>query len=142
MQTGAVRNDGAGRHTTTRRELLPIPGGGWLIDTPGLRALGMPGAVGGGDALSVRHAFQDVAKLASHCRFADCAHGSEPGCAVRRAVAEGVVALERVEAWRTLAAESRYQTERWDAALRAERRAAERVGARALRSRLRDKGRG
>lgn len=81
--TGAVRaDDSRGRHTTTVRTLLPLPGGACLIDTPGLRALRLDVA----DADDLAGAFDDVARLASLCRFRDCRHGLEPGCAVRDAV--------------------------------------------------------
>ncbi|MBL8351161.1 MAG: ribosome small subunit-dependent GTPase A [Burkholderiaceae bacterium] len=81
--TGAVRaDDSRGRHTTTVRTLLPLPGGACMIDTPGLRALRLDVA----DADDLAGAFDDVARLASRCRFRDCRHGQEPGCAVRDAV--------------------------------------------------------
>ena len=81
--TGPARaDDGRGRHTTTVRTLLPLPGGACLIDTPGLRALRLD--IGEADDLA--QAFGDVARLASQCRFRDCQHGAEPGCAVREAV--------------------------------------------------------
>ena len=85
--TGAVRaSDGRGRHTTVTRELIPLPGGAFVIDTPGLRAVALwdPG-----------EAFADIDALAAGCRFADCRHESEPGCAVRDAVTP-----ERLDAWR------------------------------------------
>src|SRR5437763_7530816 len=81
MVTQAIRRaDGRGRHTTTRRALIPLPGGGAVLDTPGLRGVGMHDS---GDGL--REAFADIEALASACRFGDCTHGGEPGCAVRGA---------------------------------------------------------
>jgi ribosome biogenesis GTPase len=82
METGGLRNDGRGRHTTRHRQLLVMPGGAILIDTPGLREL----QVWEGDLDS---AFADVAELAAQCRFGDCAHETEPDCAVREALATG-----------------------------------------------------
>ena len=82
MPTGDLRRDGRGRHTTRHRQLLVLPGGALLVDTPGLREL----QVWEGDLDS---AFADIAELASECRFSDCAHDSEPDCAVREALASG-----------------------------------------------------
>ena len=82
METGGLRNDGRGRHTTRHRQLLVMPGGAILIDTPGLREL----QIWEGD---VDSAFADIAELASQCRFNDCAHSTEPNCAVREALETG-----------------------------------------------------
>ena len=82
--TGEVRSDGRGRHTTTHRELLVLPEGGVLIDTPGLRELQLWESDGGLDK-----AFADIAELVTECKFSDCAHDTEPGCAVRAALADG-----------------------------------------------------
>jgi ribosome biogenesis GTPase len=82
METGGLRNDGRGRHTTRHRQLLVMPGGAILIDTPGLREL----QIWEGDLDS---AFADIAELAAQCRFSDCAHASEPDCAVREALESG-----------------------------------------------------
>lgn len=82
METGDLRNDGRGRHTTRHRQLLVMPGGAILIDTPGLREL----QIWEGD---IDSAFADIAELASQCRFNDCAHSSEPDCAVREALETG-----------------------------------------------------
>lgn len=89
QSTGLVRvADGRGRHTTTARELVPIPGGGVLLDTPGVRGFGLWNADAG-----LAETFADIEQLARRCRFSDCAHGSEPGCAVRGALETG--SLER-----------------------------------------------
>ena len=92
--TAEVRRDGKGRHTTTHRELHLLAGGGVLIDTPGLRAV-LPHDMG----LAAERAFGDIEELAEACRFGDCGHAGEPGCAVAAAVAEGELARERFEAW-------------------------------------------
>ena len=85
LAVGAVReSDGRGRHTTTSRQLVELPDGALLIDTPGMRELQL-----WSDETSVEQAFDDIAELARGCRFEDCAHGSEPGCAVMEAVANG-----------------------------------------------------
>lgn len=98
IETGAVREDDMrGRHTTTAREMHPIPEGGWLIDTPGMRELRLTDMAGGID-----ETFAEIAGLAEHCRFRDCAHGPEPGCAVQAAVKAGTVDAARVERWKKL----------------------------------------
>ncbi|HEV3086315.1 MAG TPA: ribosome small subunit-dependent GTPase A [Candidatus Elarobacter sp.] len=113
--TGATRaSDGRGTHTTTRRELVALPSGAWLVDTPGMRAFAPWSS--GDDALN--DVFADVAAAAERCRFRDCAHGVEPGCAVR-----GEVDPARYERWRALRAELAYLDRRDDpVALSAERR--------------------
>lgn len=88
MATGGLRNDGRGRHTTRHRQLLVMPGGAILIDTPGLREL----QVWEGD---VDGAFADIAELAAACKFSDCAHDSEPGCAIREALESDALDPER-----------------------------------------------
>lgn len=95
--TAAVRaKDDRGKHTTTRRELFWTPGGAAVIDTPGMRELGLWGA----DAdVDVDEVFADIAAVAGRCRFRDCAHAREPGCAVRAAVADGSLPEDRVRAW-------------------------------------------
>ena len=98
---GPVRTDDRrGRHTTSSRHLLPLPGGGVIIDTPGLRSLGLVSAGG------VDRAFPDIDALASECRFADCFHDAEPGCAVAAAVAAGDLAADRLSSYRVLAREA------------------------------------
>jgi len=101
LATGAIREDDArGRHTTTARSLHPTLAGGWLIDTPGMREMGLHDAEAGIDAV-----FSDILELAADCRFRDCAHESEPGCAVRAAMAEGRLDPDRLDRWRKLRAE-------------------------------------
>ena len=95
MRTSEVAADGTGRHTTTHRELLVLPGGGLVIDTPGLREL----QLFQGD---VSAAFADIEEFAADCRFRDCAHEQEPGCAVHAAVDGGVLELDRLRSWRKL----------------------------------------
>jgi ribosome biogenesis GTPase len=111
-------DDSRGRHTTSRRELFVLPEGGIVIDTPGLRAVGI---TGDGDALEA--SFEDITALARTCRFADCSHEGEPGCAVQAAVERGAIPAERV------ASHHRLEAERRGAEVRAhvrERREAER----------------
>lgn len=96
--TGAVRSgDAKGRHVTTARQLHLVPGSGAIIDTPGIRSLGLFA-----DAESVDAAFAEIQGVMSGCRFSDCGHLSEPGCAVLEALAAGDVAQERYDAWRRL----------------------------------------
>ncbi|WP_432483631.1 ribosome small subunit-dependent GTPase A [Kineococcus esterisolvens] len=117
--TGAVRSgDGKGRHTTVHRELLPLPGGLVLVDTPGLRSVGL-GAEGSTESL--QRTFADVEDLAVDCRFADCSHTSEPGCAVLSAIEAGVVDRRRLDSYRKLEREQEWFAARTDARLRAER---------------------
>ena len=97
LATGAVRSDGRGRHTTTHRELVPLPGGGVLIDTPGLREVGLWDAPRGVD-----RTFPEITAVIGQCRFADCAHRAEPGCAVLAALADGRITEERLASWRKL----------------------------------------
>jgi len=113
--TAAVREDDSrGRHTTTHRELVPLPSGAVLLDTPGMREL-LPWA--GDEAIDV--VFPDVAALAEHCRFRDCRHESEPGCAVLAAADEGSLDPARLESWRKLQREQRWLAARSDARMRA-----------------------
>ncbi|MEC4020918.1 ribosome small subunit-dependent GTPase A [Streptomyces sp. H27-D2] len=108
-------SDGKGRHTTTTRDMLALPGGGVLIDTPGLRGVGLWDAEGG-----VNQVFSEIEALAENCRFHDCAHGEEPGCAVLAAVDDGSLPHRRLESYRKLLRENRRLAARTDARLRAE----------------------
>lgn len=118
MATGERRADGRGRHTTTHRELVPLAGGAVLVDTPGIRGVGL---VADEDALDAT--FADVAAIAARCRFRDCAHGTEPGCAVRAALETGELSARRYDSWRRLAKEAAWQARRTDARLAAEEKA-------------------
>ena len=116
LSTRQVREgDDKGRHTTTHRQLLLLPGGGLLLDTPGMRELQLWGGEEG-----VGATFADVEALAQGCRFADCTHAAEPGCAVRHAVERGALAPERLESWRKLLREVRHLELRADPRLRSE----------------------
>lgn len=114
----AVRDsDGKGRHTTTSRRLVELPWGAYLVDTPGLRELQL-----WGDEDSLVGSFPEVADLARACRFTDCVHEEEPGCAVLAAVADGVLPPDRLDSWRRLRRELAYLRRKTDgAAARAER---------------------
>lgn len=114
----AVRDsDDKGRHTTTTRDLLLLPGGGVLIDTPGLRGVGLWEADAG-----LSQAFADIEELARYCRFQDCAHTAEPGCVVLGALEEGALSYRRYDSYRKLLQESAWIASRADARLRAELR--------------------
>jgi ribosome biogenesis GTPase len=113
-----LRADGRGRHTTTHRALVPVPGGGAVLDTPGIRAVGLFDGAGG-----LGQAFDDVAQLSTRCRFAGCRHLSEPGCAVRQAVDAGDLAPRRLESWRNLNRELAFEMRRRDARRAAQERA-------------------
>jgi ribosome biogenesis GTPase len=115
--TRAVRvSDGRGRHTTVACELVPMPGGGVLIDTPGLRALGLTGSEDG-----ITSAFPEIEHLSRSCRFRDCTHTDEPGCAVQAAVSTGELAQERLASYHKLIGEAQDFATRMDARLRTER---------------------
>ena len=116
--TSEVReSDARGRHTTTHRELFEMPGGALLVDTPGIRALEIAGADEG-----VTATFDDVESLAATCRFSDCRHDSEPGCAVRAALQDGRLDPARLEAFRKLERELAHQARREDPVATAEER--------------------
>ena len=110
MKVRAVRQDDShGRHTTTHRELIVLPGGGIVIDTPGMRELQL-----WSDEAGLKQAFDDIAALAEQCRFRDCAHRSEPGCAIRRAIKLGTLDARRYESYLKLNRELRYLDARQD----------------------------
>lgn len=115
-RTGEVRSgDGKGRHTTTARELVQIHNGALLLDTPGLRELRVLALDEGLD-----RAFPEIDDLAGRCRFRDCAHETEPGCAVLRAVEDGSLTTDRLASFRKLVAEAAYERRRTDPRARAE----------------------
>jgi ribosome biogenesis GTPase / thiamine phosphate phosphatase len=100
QETSDVRDDGRGRHTTTHRSLFPVPGGALLLDTPGMREIGLWDDRAGLDA-----AFPEIAHAAAGCRFGDCSHVHEPGCAVIAAVEAGEIAPARLDSYRRLGSE-------------------------------------
>ena len=127
--TGEIREaDGRGRHTTTARELHVLPDGGLLVDTPGMRELALYD-----DGDGVDTAYADVALLAADCRFRDCQHRTEPGCAVAAALDDGRLDPARYTAWRKLQAEAHRQLLRVDARARAAEKARLRSFHRAIR---------
>jgi ribosome biogenesis GTPase len=115
MRTAALAADGTGRHTTTHRELVRLPDGALVIDTPGLREL----QFWEGD---VSAAFEDIEELAAECRFRDCAHAREPGCAVLAAVDDGRLELDRLRSWRKFQRELEAIAARTDRRLRLARK--------------------
>jgi len=134
QRVGEVRDDGAGRHTTTHRELIELPGGASLIDTPGMRELQLWSAADG-----IEETFREIATLAEECRFRDCAHVTEPGCAVLAAVERGTLDSARLDSWRNLQRELAYLERRQDAAATAAAKSVARSAEYLLRSRLREK---
>jgi ribosome biogenesis GTPase len=128
LRTNEIRADGRGRHTTTHRELVPLPEGGLLLDTPGMRELQLWTADSGLD-----ETFTDVTELAARCRFNDCSHDGEPGCAVRAALAEGSLEAERYASYEKLQRELRHLEVRLDKRLQAEERKKRRTFAKSLR---------
>ena len=119
LATGAVREDDSrGRHTTSHREIVALPGGALLLDTPGMRELKLWGDEDAADGV-----FPEIAALAEACRFRDCRHESEPGCAVLAAAEDGTLAPERLASWRKLQREAHWLATRLDARARAEEEA-------------------
>lgn len=126
--TATVNEDGRGRHTTTRRELVITEAHGLLLDTPGMRELQLWDAEAGLDA-----AFPDIDALAGSCRFADCRHGAEPGCAVQAAIAGGALAPDRLEGLRKLERQEARIATQQDARAAADAKRARRAFARGVR---------
>ncbi|GAA4962464.1 ribosome small subunit-dependent GTPase A [Actinoplanes utahensis] len=118
MPVQAIRDaDGKGRHTTAYRNLVVVPGGGTVIDTPGIRGVGLLDTGSG-----LERAFADVTDLAGRCRFDDCSHDSEPGCAVQTALADGSLPPRRLASWRKLRREVEVESGRRSARLARQRR--------------------
>jgi ribosome biogenesis GTPase len=117
LATQEIRSDGRGRHTTTHRELVPLPSGALLIDTPGMRELQL-----WADEDVLDSTFAEIAELAAECRFSDCSHEHEPGCAVKSAIADGALPAERFASYRKLLREIRALEIRKDARLKSEAR--------------------
>ena len=135
LRTREVRErDSRGRHTTTGRQLVLLPGGGILIDTPGMRELQLWET---GEA--VAGAFADVESIGEGCRFRDCRHASEPGCAVHAAVAAGVLPQARLDSYRKLQTEQAFQATQQDERGRLEVKRRGKIGAKLLRNRVKDK---
>jgi ribosome biogenesis GTPase / thiamine phosphate phosphatase len=128
LATREVSTGGRGRHMTTHRELVLLPGGGLLLDTPGMREL----QLWAGEE-SLDGAFEDVADLVTECRFTDCAHDTEPGCAVKAALADGSLPAERWVSYVKLQRELRFLEIRRDKARQAEERRRRRSFSRSLR---------
>jgi ribosome biogenesis GTPase len=117
LATREIRDDGRGRHTTSHRELIVLPGTGCVIDTPGMRELQLWESAEG-----LERAFEDVDAVISECRFSDCAHDTEPGCAVQTAIADGSLDAERFQSYQKLQRELHYLETRHDARARSEAR--------------------
>ncbi len=102
IKTSEIRSDDKGRHTTTRRDLFILPNGGVVIDTPGMRELGI-------DQADLSRSFEDIEALATECRFKDCSHKSEPGCALRKGIEDSTISEERLESYLKLKKEAGYE---------------------------------
>lgn len=126
--TAAIRDDGRGRHTTTHRELVIVAGRGMILDTPGMRELQLWDADGGLAAV-----FGDIERLAGTCRFGNCSHEAEPGCAVRGAIEGGSLSADRYASYRKLQREEAHITTKRDALARSEERRRHRIFARSVR---------
>ena len=136
LDTQELRSDGQGRHTTVRRELIQLPGGALVIDTPGMRE---PQLWVADEALE--ETFDDVTSLFEHCRFSDCSHETEPGCAVTAAIADGTLPQERWDSYLKLEAELAQLERRLDKRAQAEERKRWRALSRFQREAARAKGR-
>jgi ribosome biogenesis GTPase len=101
LKTNSLRNDDKGRHTTTHRELILVPDGGVVIDTPGMKELGLISA-------DLDKSFSDIEEIAKRCKFSDCRHENEPKCGVKKAIEEGLLDIERLENYRKLQRELKY----------------------------------
>ena len=117
LATAETSDDGRGRHTTTNRELVPLPGGALLLDTPGMRELAL-----WADETVLDSTFSEIVEIAGGCRFADCTHLHEPDCAVRAAIADGSLEAERFDSYVKLGRELRALELKKDARLRSEAR--------------------
>ena len=102
LRTREIGNDDSGRHATTRRELIAVPGGGAVIDTPGMREIGIESA-------DLARAFADIDELSAKCRFSDCTHTREPNCAVQKAIEDGLLSAERLANYLKLKKEAKYE---------------------------------
>jgi ribosome biogenesis GTPase len=135
QRVGAISEaDGRGRHTTTARQLIELPGGALLIDTPGMRELA-PWS----DGTSIEATFDDVGALAAGCRYADCAHETEPGCAVRAAVESGALDADRLEHYRHLLREAAFEERKRDKAAAASHKRRWKQAAQAAKALYRDR---
>lgn len=136
QEVGEVReSDSRGRHTTTARQLFLLPGGGLLMDTPGLRELQLWDADEG-----ISQAFGDIDTLASQCRFTNCGHDTEPGCAVRKAIHLGALDPDRLENWRKLQREQEFLRRKMDPGARHEEKQRMKQLMRSVRKMYRDRG--
>ncbi|MCA1719765.1 MAG: ribosome small subunit-dependent GTPase A [Actinobacteria bacterium] len=137
MATGDIRQvDGKGRHTTSHRELIVLPNRAVIVDTPGLRGVALHGAEDG-----LARAFAELEELASACRFADCGHDGEPGCAIAASIQAGDLPQARLDSWRKLQRELAHQARRTDHRLRAAERAKYKQRTKEYRSSLKSSGR-
>lgn len=102
LETNGIRNDDKGRHTTTRREMIVIPNGGVVIDTPGMREIGIESA-------DLSKTFTDIDELSAKCKFSDCTHSNEPKCAVQEAIRAGLLSKDRLESYLKLKKEAKYE---------------------------------
>lgn len=129
LETREIRDDGKGRHTTTHRELIVLPAGGCIIDTPGMRELQLWDAAEG-----IERAFEDVEVLLGSCRFNDCLHDTEPGCAIREAITAGTLPAERFESYQKLERELHFLAIREDKRARSAERKKWAAANRAMRT--------
>jgi ribosome biogenesis GTPase len=140
MDTGEIREaDARGRHTTVTRQLLPLPGGGVLIDTPGIRTIGL--VSGSEEALA--KTFSELDEFLGKCKFRDCGHVGEPGCAIAEAIADGRLLASRYESYKRMGRELQHEETKYDPTAKTEHQRKMRVIAKTSRQKSRmDKGSG
>ena len=135
IKTAETRSkDERGRHTTTHRQLFILPGGGILLDTPGMREMQFWDSEQG-----LAKTFEEIETLAPSCKFKDCAHDSEPGCAVKDAVKAGTLAAERLDSWRKLRLEAAAEAKRREPALLAAEKKRQKAAKNALEYKSKEK---
>jgi len=134
MDTGEIREgDNRGRHTTVTRQLLPLPNGGVLIDTPGIRTIGL--VAGSEEALG--KTFSEIEEYLGECRFRDCGHTSEPGCAILEAIADGRLLEARFDSYKRMGRELQHEETKNDPAAKIEHQRKMRIRAKASRQKSR-----
>lgn len=137
LATQAIGDDDTGRHTTTHRQLLLLPGGALIVDTPGMRELGLTAEGGSG----LVQTFEDIEVLMTHCRFSNCGHATEPGCAVKAALENGTLSTARYDSYLKLQRELAWQVRRVDAGAAAAEKAKWKQIHKSLNVKLKFKGR-
>ena len=134
MDTGEIRQaDARGRHTTTTRQLLPLPGGGVLIDSPGIRTIGLVA----GSEEAIARTFSEIEEYFGMCKFRNCSHGDEPGCAIAEAIADGKLLQSRFDSYRRMQREIQHEETKNDPTAKTDHQARMRILAKSQRQKSR-----